>query len=72
MVPTTACVGNVGADGATISRISTRQGALMATLGLKDEKKSKKDAKSSSQADEASDILKKMEEKKDAGDCPFC
>ncbi len=44
----------------------------MATLGLKDEKKSKKDAKSSSQADEASDILKKMEEKKDAGDCPFC
>ncbi len=43
----------------------------MATLGLSD-KKTKKDAKSNSQADEAADILKKMDEKKDAGDCPFC
>lgn len=45
--------------------------SVMATLGLSD-KKTKKNAKSNSQADEAADILKKMEEKKDAGDCPFC
>ncbi len=25
-----------------------------------------------SQADEAAEMLKKMEAKKDAGDCPFC
>ena len=36
----------------------------------KDKKTSKK--KSSSQADEAAEMLKKMEEKKAAGDCPFC
>ncbi len=28
--------------------------------------------KKSSQSDEADEILKKMEDKKDAGDCPFC
>jgi len=45
----------------------------MATLGLKDDKKSQKDSKGkSAQADEAADILKKMDEKRDAGDCPFC
>jgi hypothetical protein len=44
----------------------------MAILGLKEDNKTKKSAKSSSQADEAADILKKMEEKTDAGDCPFC
>lgn len=44
----------------------------MAILGLKDEK-SKKDTKAKdAKSDEAADILKKMEEKKDAGDCPFC
>lgn len=29
-------------------------------------------AKTTSQADEAAELLKKMEEKKAAGDCPFC
>lgn len=45
----------------------------MATLGLKEDKKSKKDSKGkNAQADEAANILKKMDEKRDAGDCPFC
>ena len=36
----------------------------------KEDKTSKK--KSDPQADEAAAMLKKMEDKKDAGDCPFC
>ena len=44
----------------------------MAILGLKD-KKSKKDSKAkNAQSDEAADILKKMEAKRESGDCPFC
>ncbi len=39
-------------------------------------KSSKKDVKSqsgkSAQANEAAELLKKMEEKKASGDCPFC
>jgi hypothetical protein len=38
----------------------------------KEEKSSKKSSKSKSQADEAAEILKKMEAKKDDGECAFC
>ena len=38
----------------------------------KDNKTSKKKSSRSSQADEAAEMLKKMEDKKAAGDCPFC
>ncbi len=38
----------------------------------KDAKTSKKNSKSTSQADEAAEILKKMEAKKDDGECAFC
>lgn len=40
----------------------------------KDPKTTKKEAGSnkSAQANEAAEMLKKMEEKKAAGDCPFC
>jgi hypothetical protein len=38
----------------------------------KEEKSSKKTSKKSSQADEAAEILKKMEAKKDDGECAFC
>lgn len=44
-------------------------------LGSKhtDTKSTKKDKSAkSSQADEAAAMLKKMEDKKAAGDCPFC
>lgn len=42
-------------------------------LGSKAEEKiSKKKSDSSSQSDEAAEILKKMEAKKDSGDCAFC
>lgn len=51
----------------------------MAILGLGSDdakaKKSddkKKSKKGKSNADEAAEILAKMEAKKDAGDCPFC
>jgi hypothetical protein len=52
---------------------------IIMTLGLgkkqkvhKEVKTSKKDKKSDSQADEAAEILKKMEAKKDDGECAFC
>ena len=35
-------------------------------------KTSKKSTKSSAQSDEAAEILKKMEAKKDSGECAFC
>lgn len=38
----------------------------------KEVKSSKKSKKSSSQSDEAAEILKKMEAKKDDGECAFC
>lgn len=38
----------------------------------KEVKASKKSSKSKSQADEAAEILKKMEAKKDDGECAFC
>jgi len=38
----------------------------------KDAKTSKKNKKSSTQADEAAEILKKMEAKKADGECAFC
>ena len=38
----------------------------------KEAKSSKKSAKSTSQSDEAAEILKKMEAKKDDGECAFC
>lgn len=46
-------------------------------LGTKHEDKKAKASKttakkSSSQADEAAEMLKKMQAKKDAGACPFC
>lgn len=46
-------------------------------LGLKDEKpkedkKAEKKPAEKSQNDEAKKILEQMEQKKDAGDCPFC
>ena len=47
-------------------------------FGLGSDKKeaTKKEVKSSkkgsSQSDEAAELLKKMQDKKDAGDCPFC
>jgi hypothetical protein len=37
-----------------------------------EDKSSKKVDKSKSQADEAAEILKKMEAKKDDGECAFC
>ena len=39
---------------------------------LKKDDKSLKKSKSSSQSDEAAEILKKMEAKKDDGECAFC
>lgn len=38
----------------------------------KEDKTSKKSSKSKSQAEEAAEILKKMEAKKDDGECAFC
>lgn len=38
----------------------------------KEAKASKKNAKSDSQSNEAAEILKKMEAKKDSGECAFC
>jgi hypothetical protein len=38
----------------------------------KEVKTSKKSTSKSSQADEAAEILKKMEAKKDSGECAFC
>jgi hypothetical protein len=38
----------------------------------KEDKTSKKADKKSSQAEEAAEILKKMEAKKDDGECAFC
>jgi hypothetical protein len=38
----------------------------------KEEKTSKKSKQTSSQSDEAAEILKKMEAKKDSGECAFC
>lgn len=38
----------------------------------KADKNSKKNSKSSAQADEAAAILKKMEDKKADGECAFC
>ena len=38
----------------------------------KEVKSSKKSKKSSAQSDEAAEILKKMEAKKDDGECAFC
>lgn len=34
--------------------------------------KSKSSSKKAAQSDEAAELLKKMEDKKAAGDCPFC
>ncbi len=38
----------------------------------KESKSSANATTTSSQAEEAAEMLKKMEAKKDAGDCPFC
>ena len=38
----------------------------------KSKKVTAKSKKSSAQADEAAQLLKNMQSKKDAGDCPFC
>ena len=38
----------------------------------KEAKTSKSNSKKSAQADEAAEILKKMEAKKDDGECAFC
>ena len=35
-------------------------------------KTTKKNSKSNAQSDEAAEILKKMEAKKDSGECAFC
>jgi len=54
--------------------LGTKKTEAKASTGKKTSVKSKtkSTSKKSSQSDEAAQLLKKMEDKKAAGDCPFC